>query len=141
MIVVDLPLRTGRGLNDRTHWSKRARINKRHRGTACLFVRSAIRTAHMTLPATVHLVRLSSMFLDDDNLQGALKSIRDGVADAFGVDDGRKSPLTFTYAQAKCKRGAHGVRIEIQAAGAQGASDAAAAATTGRNGDGLHDRV
>lgn len=46
------------------------------------------------LPAAVRLVRLRpprGRPLDSDNLASALKAIRDGVADAYGVDDA--SPL------------------------------------------------
>lgn len=35
----------------------------------------------------VRMVRVSRGELDDDNLAGALKSARDGIADALGVDD------------------------------------------------------
>jgi len=35
----------------------------------------------------VRLVRRAPRRLDGDNLAGALKSVRDGVADALGVDD------------------------------------------------------
>ena len=66
------------------------------------------------LPIQVRITRLSAGELDDDNLRAALKSIRDGVADAFGTDDARSSRLKFEYAQEKCKRGAYVVRIQIE---------------------------
>ena len=39
--------------------------------------------------------------LDDDNLAGAFKAIRDEVAKYFGVGDGPKGPIKWKYAQKK----------------------------------------
>jgi hypothetical protein len=58
---------------------------------------------------------MSSVLCDDDNLQGACKAIRDEIARLFGVDDGPRGPITWAYAQEKCKRGTYGVRVEILA--------------------------
>jgi hypothetical protein len=52
--------------------------------------------------------------LDDDNLQGALKSVRDGVADAYGIPD-NDSRITWRYSQERCGRGVFGVRVTIEA--------------------------
>lgn len=57
----------------------------------------------------VSLTRISPSALDGDNLQSALKHVRDGVADWLGVDD-RSSLIRWDYAQQK---GAMGVRIEV----------------------------
>jgi hypothetical protein len=51
--------------------------------------------------ALVRLTRVHasrSRGLDDDNLRSALKAVRDGVADALGVDD-RDPRLSFHYHQ------------------------------------------
>lgn len=67
-------------------------------------------------PGTVvKLTRYSCGTLDDDNLRGSLKSVRDGVADALGIadNDGR---VRWEYAQEKCKRGAYCVRVQIEMA-------------------------
>ncbi len=66
----------------------------------------------MRAPCEVLLIRLSPGELDDDNLRPALKSIRDGIADALGVDD-RDPAVRWEYAQARCKRGDEGVRVRI----------------------------
>lgn len=42
--------------------------------------------------------------LDSDNLPGAFKHVRDGMADALGIDDG-DARLAWSYAQVKAKRG------------------------------------
>lgn len=48
----------------------------------------------------VRLVRVAPRLLDTDNLEGALKSVRDGIADAFGIDD-RDSRVRYVVDQAK----------------------------------------
>lgn len=65
------------------------------------------------LPVVVRLVRFSAGVLDDDNLQGALKPVRDGCSDRLGVPD-NDPRIRFEYGQARCKRGEYGVRIEVR---------------------------
>jgi hypothetical protein len=63
------------------------------------------------LPATVTLTRIGKKLLDDDNLQGACKYVRDQIAGGYGIDDG--SPLyRWKYEQEKGKE--YAVRIDIQ---------------------------
>ncbi len=50
--------------------------------------------------------------MDDDNLAGAFKAIRDALAGWIGVDDGDTARLRFRYAQ---ERGSWAVRIEFHA--------------------------
>lgn len=57
----------------------------------------------------VVLTRIAPLLLDDDNLAGALKSIRDGVADALGVDD-RDARVVWLTEQTK---GPASVRVEV----------------------------
>jgi hypothetical protein len=65
------------------------------------------------LPAVVTLRRVGpSNGLDDDNLRAALKAVRDGVADAFGVDDRSGGPLAWQYEQARGPEWA--VEIELR---------------------------
>jgi hypothetical protein len=109
MKSVLLPIKTVGGLNAREHHLKRARRVKRERFTARLM------TPDHPLPCIVTITRLSPGILDDDNLQGAAKAIRDGIADRLGIDD-RDPRVQWRYAQAKCKRGEFGVRIELEAA-------------------------
>lgn len=66
------------------------------------------------LPATVKLTRVApSNGLDDDNLRGALKSVRDGIADALGVDD-RDPRVTWEYDQRRGKPREYAVEVEIR---------------------------
>jgi hypothetical protein len=48
--------------------------------------------------------------MDSDNSIGSLKSVRDGVADALGIDDGDPR-LTWEYRQ---ETGPFGVRIYLE---------------------------
>lgn len=64
----------------------------------------------------VTLTRLASRDLDDDNLAGAFKAVRDAIAKWFGVDDGPKGPCRWRYAQERRtgpQKKLGGVRIEI----------------------------
>lgn len=114
MIRVELPIKTAGGLNARLHWAQRAKAVRRERDTACMFVRGAAMKHKLQPPVTITLTRISPGTLDDDNLQGALKAIRDGVADAFHVADNDKR-IRWQYAQEKCARKMYGVRIELVA--------------------------
>lgn len=110
-IVVELPIKTGAGLNDRLHWRVRAAKVKKQREAAW----TVLANARRPFPAVITLTRLSAGTLDDDNLAGAMKAIRDGVADAYQLPDNHRG-LTWRYSQEKCKRGAYGVRITIREA-------------------------
>jgi hypothetical protein len=60
----------------------------------------------------VHLTRIAPRELDDDNLRGALKSTRDGVADALGIDD-RDPRVRWGYGQERGKVREYAVRVEV----------------------------
>lgn len=109
MIEVLIPIKTVGGLNAREHWRQRSARVKKERTTA------AITTPRFPLPCVVTMTRLSSGTLDDDNLQGACKAIRDGIADKLGIDD-RDPRVEWRYGQEKCKRGDFGVRVTLEEA-------------------------
>lgn len=113
MIAFEIPLRTVSEANARDHWSKKARRVKHHRSTARLLTQQAARAT--ALPVVVTLTRIApSSGLDDDNLRSALKAIRDGIADAYGLDD-RAPSIEWRYAQ---RRGAtYAVHVEIERRG------------------------
>ena len=70
-------------------------------------------------PSKIIVRRLSVGRLDDGNLANAFKPAEDGIADALGVNDkcfvwfGDRDGIPFVPMQEKCKRGAHGVVIEL----------------------------
>lgn len=104
--VYQLPLRLVSLANRREHWGARARRARRER-------QAAIAIRPHPIPCTVQLIRLAPRALDDDNLQGAFKSLRDGIADRLGVDDADPR-VQWLYSQ---ERGPYGVRIEIHGTG------------------------
>jgi hypothetical protein len=59
--------------------------------------------------------RLTGRALDGDNLQRALKAVRDGVADALGIDDG-DSRIEWQYGQRRGGKGEYAVEVTIQGA-------------------------
>lgn len=61
--------------------------------------------------ARATLVRFGPGLVDSDNLQGAMKAIRDGVADVVGIDDGDRR-WTWTYEQERART--WGVRIDVE---------------------------
>lgn len=112
MIAVELPgLRLASTLNDRRHWRKRAAAAKAQRLLAYCRLREHPKP---TRPVVVTMTRVSPGQLDSDNLAGACKSVRDGVADWMGVDDGqaeRDGRVTWVCRQ---ERGKYGVRIVVE---------------------------
>lgn len=104
-----IPIKTVTGLNAREHFRVRAKRVKAERAATALIVRPFF------TPCIVRMVRLSPALCDDDNLQGAMKAVRDEIARINGVDDGPTGPITWVYAQEKCKRGTFGVRVEFLA--------------------------
>lgn len=112
MVVVELPIKTVGGLNAREHWRKRAKRVRAERIAANFGIRSP---KMPSLPVVVTMTRLSAGKLDDDNLQGACKAVRDGIADAYGIPD-NDPRITWRYNQERCERGKFGVRIEVEGA-------------------------
>lgn len=107
-VAFEVPVRTVSEANGRDHWRVKAKRVKAQRRAAF-----AMCPAH-PVPCVVRMVRCSAGELDDDNLRGALKAVRDGIADKLGVDD-RDPRVRWKYGQAKCKRGEFGVWVEITA--------------------------
>lgn len=100
---ITLPYRLKSAPNLREHWAEKHRRIKEQR-------RLAIVVPKQPLPCIVTLTRIGPKRLDDDNLSGAFKGVRDGIADRLGVDDA--DPLIeWRYAQEK---GAYGIRITIE---------------------------
>ena len=108
-----LPVKTVSTLNVREHWAKRAARAKLQRANAYHYLIRNIGTARPKLPITVTITRIAPRKLDDDNLAGACKSIRDGVADYFQTDD-RNPHIAWKYGQKKGGVGEYGVIIEIE---------------------------
>ena len=111
---VVVPLVTVSEANQREHWSVRARRVKSQRQV----VGWALAPHSEHLPAiragaviVVDLVRVSPRKLDDDNLRGALKAVRDACAEWIGIDDG-SARYEWRYAQ---RRGPAAVALTFAA--------------------------
>jgi hypothetical protein len=89
--AVALPLVTVSEANAHGHWRGRQKRALEQRHATYLALRAhlgAPPAACRELKLGVVLVRRATRALDGDNLQGALKAVRDGVADYLGLDDG-----------------------------------------------------
>jgi hypothetical protein len=99
--------------NAREHWRKSAARTEQERQR----LGGALATATERLPklkagecARVLVTRIGPRTLDDDNLQGSGKAVRDAIAEWLGVDDGDRTRFVCRVAQ---ERGPYAVRVEI----------------------------
>jgi hypothetical protein len=102
--------------NAREHWKARQRRTRLHRGGAYGRLLEALAGARPMLPAVVTITRIAPCRLDSDNLATACKSIRDGVADAIGLDD-RDPRVEWRYEQERAGVRVYGVRLEVDSLG------------------------
>lgn len=108
-ITLRLPIRTVNALNVREHWAKRAKRAKMERFLASIAVS---RKSRALPPCAVLLTREAPRGMDQGcGLNASLKAIRDGVADALGVND-NDPRVTWAYDQRKSKT--YGVVIQIR---------------------------
>jgi hypothetical protein len=95
--------------NAREHWRTRAKRVKAERAKAENWCFHFLEKP-TTWPVVVRLTRIGPRKLDSDNVSGACKAVRDGVADFLGINDGDESKVSWVYAQ---ELGQYGVRIEL----------------------------
>lgn len=105
-----LPIRLGSGLNGRGHWALHAPRIAEERKLAYL---STWPVRRIGLPCDVTLTRIGPRRLDDDNVRGVFKAIRDGIADRLGIKD-NDPRVTWRYEQERDKH--YGIRITVEAA-------------------------
>jgi hypothetical protein len=84
ILKMDLPIRTESTLNKREPWHALHRRKKAQLAALALALRPL---GVPRLPVVVTLTRIGPRLLDGDNLQGALKTVRDGIATWLGHDD------------------------------------------------------
>lgn len=103
------------------HWSVSHRKAKEQRNFGGIMALQTIMTGrnafswpHATKESTwsVKLVRVAPRPLDSDNLQAAFKNIRDGVAEALGLDDKWNGKIQWHYDQVVSRE--YGVRLELE---------------------------
>ena len=102
-----LPVKTVSELNMREHWAAKARRAKAQIQAVGWGFAGRMPPKP---PVAVRMTRIGKRILDTDNLEGALKHVRDGVAKWLMVDDGRPD-IRWICRQEIGKE--YGVRIEI----------------------------
>ena len=118
-IIVTVPVHI-KSLNETlsTHWRTRAPTNVTHRYSAFMALKAATKWEYGVFPCTVTLTRVAPRELDDDNLIGGFKSVRDGVADWLGLAD-NDPRVKWRYAQQRApKARLYSALIEIVPDGA-----------------------
>ena len=113
-IVCTIPLRLCSLANQREHWTVRMRRARAQRAAA--YHATALTLPHeptrgLKPPLTIAITRVGKRELDSDNLAISAKHVRDGIADALGIDDGSEL-LAWCYAQEIGRD--YAVRIEIE---------------------------
>ena len=93
------------------HHFARAKLTKMHRTEAWKAMRAS-GPGQASDGMTVTLTRESAGILDDDNLRGALKAVRDGVADWLGIAD-NDPRVTWRYEQRQVPRKTYAVEVEV----------------------------
>ena len=83
-MIVTIPIALPSAANLREHWAAKHRRVKSQRDAVAWILGNRARPA---LPVVVMLTRVSARTLDDDNLRGAFKAVRDQLATWLGVDD------------------------------------------------------
>lgn len=108
-----VPVKTVSEANSHEHWRQRQKRAKEQRLAAAFGGASRCHPSELPpFPLVVTLTRVSPRELDDDNLQGATKHFRDGIADWLGVDDRKRDVVRYEYGQ---RKGAPvGVEVEIR---------------------------
>lgn len=107
--AIVLPLRTLNRTNQREHWTGTHKRSSQERGIVWGML-AMNRGDLPRVPWLIRMTRTGPQILDDDNLRAALKSVRDGIADAAGLDDADPR-LRFEYGPQE--RGDYAVRIQI----------------------------
>jgi len=110
IVSVEVPVRLVNTSNSRSGWRSTAKRAKTVRETTRMLVRNA--TSGRVFPLVVRLVYVGPRQLDDDGIASAVKSLRDGVADALGVDD-RDPRVVWVPDQERGGVREYGARVEI----------------------------
>lgn len=120
-LVFEVPLKLVSGMNAREHWGSaahRAAKQRKAGEVACANALLAWRLKQskgqdaIPFPLFVLITRRGKQKLDSDNLAISGKHVRDGIADALGVDDGDESKVTWNYRQEHSPR--YSARVEIE---------------------------
>ena len=112
--MIEIPIKIESTLNKREHWRTKAARAKKQRAAACTWLGWEFGLPiNKPLPTVVRLTRIAPRELDDDNLAGGFKSVRDGIADWLGIDD-RDPRVKWRYGQIKGKPKEYAVRVSFE---------------------------
>jgi hypothetical protein len=118
MLEFNLPIKTISEANRRTDWGKSRFVHlhrhRNQRGVAELAMNTHLREVPAGRPLRITLVRIGPRRLDDDNLAGAMKHVRDGIADSLKIDDGDETQAVWAVAQEKGRAWEYSVRVRIE---------------------------
>lgn len=114
-VSLQVPIKVLSEANLREHWATRARRAKGQRKTVAqeLWAHTGKPRATLDRPLAVTLTRIAPRALDDDNLAGGFKHVRDGIADWLGIDDRHDGLVAYRYQQERGKPKQYRVRIDI----------------------------
>ncbi len=118
-VYIVVPVKTINGTNAREHWTTRKRRTESEHAAVnlCLFAHD-LKREELAKGCTVTLTRISVGKMDGDNLQGAMKGIRDAIAAwMFGGKIGQNdsSPLVeWKYDQKTLGKGKWGVIVAMR---------------------------
>ena len=99
-VVVDVPLKLASELNMHEQWRarhKRANAQRELIGLTCMSRLAPFRKT--ATPLVVTIERIAPSALDDDNLVGAGKHVRDAIAEVLGLPNDRDARVTWLYGQ------------------------------------------
>ncbi len=119
--TVTLPIRVVNTSNRREHWATRAKRTKAHRDGVKLALGAEWRRVGLrafakgTYRVVVTLARIAPRFFDDDGVVTSLKAVRDGVADALGIND-NDPRVSWQYAQKRGPARFYAVEVTVEAA-------------------------
>lgn len=104
--------------NGRGHWSVKAKAISADRAALRLAWYASGRPVPPAWPVRVTLTRIAPRALDDDNIRGAFKGIRDELAEGcWGLSNDRGPEVVWCYEQRRGAAGEYAVRVEVEAMG------------------------
>lgn len=117
MITVVVPIKLPSLANMRGSWPRKARTVKVIRDSVAWHLAARATRPDLLLVdgLTVTMVRIAPRVLDDDNLQGACKPVRDEIARWLGLRDDRDVRIVWCCDQRRGAAREHGVEITISA--------------------------
>jgi len=108
-VILTIPYNLPSAANLREVWQVKARRVRQQRDLVRMFIGGKPRP---TLPVVVTLTRIAPRALDDDNLSGAFKAIRDEIADWLGVKDNHPG-IVWAYTQERGVPKEYAIRVRV----------------------------